>query len=167
LGYGLPCLRSTSNAYACSLRAVPCARQRTTLRGRITGSPWYRISSRENEVLPGCWAILGTRAASQTPRRMCVALTMTIDATVAFRAYGPLGIQNMFYFRGLHAAAHALACLRIAGAVADHRRQACFRVIRLDLLGRNSHPQDDKLKFRKPYRMLLLLRPTLPGRYHR
>jgi hypothetical protein len=30
-----------------------------------------------------------------------------------------------------------LACLRIAGAVAGHRRKAGFRVIRLDLLGRN------------------------------
>jgi hypothetical protein len=39
LGYGLPCLWSTSNACATSSRVVPCARQRTTLRGRVTGSP--------------------------------------------------------------------------------------------------------------------------------
>jgi hypothetical protein len=57
--------------------------------------------------------------------------------TVAFRVYGTLGIWNRLYFRGHHAAAHALACLRIADAVAGHRRKACFRVIRLDLLGRN------------------------------
>jgi hypothetical protein len=57
--------------------------------------------------------------------------------TVAFVTYGTLGIRNMFFFRGHHAAAHVLAYLRIADAVAGHRRQACFRVIRLDLLGRN------------------------------
>jgi hypothetical protein len=57
--------------------------------------------------------------------------------TVAFGAYGTVGIRNKFCFRGHHAAAHVLACLRIADAVAGHRRQACFRVIWLDLLGRN------------------------------
>jgi hypothetical protein len=76
---------------------------------------------------------------------------------VAFGAYGTLGIRNKFYLRGHHAAAHVLACLRIADAVAGHRRKAGFRVIRLDLLGRNSHPLDGNSEILEPYRLFLLL----------
>jgi hypothetical protein len=76
---------------------------------------------------------------------------------VAFGAYGTLGIRDMFYFRGHHAAAHVLACLRIAGAVAGHRRKAGFRVIRLDLLGRKLASAGRQFRNFGAYRMLLLL----------
>lgn len=132
LAFGLP--RTRALLLRASYRAHANARR---FGDGSPAPPRHRISSRRNEALPGCWIVLITRAASQTPRQMCVALAMTIDATVAFGAYGTLGIRYMFYFRGHHAAAHALACLRIADAVAGHRRKACFRVTRLGLLGRN------------------------------
>src|SRR5262249_11044294 len=81
LGYGLPCLRSTSKRVRCffARRAVRTRTHNASGSGhRLPATPDF-FFSRRNEALPGCWVILVTRAASQTPRRMYVALAMTID----------------------------------------------------------------------------------------
>ena len=69
---------------------------------------------------------------------------------MAFWTNDSLGTRNIRRFRGWLNSAHTLAYLRFAASVAGEHRQARFRVaLASNLLGRDSHPLDDKPNFMK------------------
>lgn len=91
--------------------------------GRDSGTghrlPAWPAFFKERRGLPGSWAVLVARAASQSPRRVLPLLPYVGGSAVAFGGAHPLGTRENRCFRGCHAAAHAPAYLRIADPVAE------------------------------------------------
>jgi hypothetical protein len=98
---------------------------------------------------------------------MYAALAMAIDVLLPSGPMEPWASGTCSIFEAttprlmyLHAYASPMPSPVTVARLASERSGSIFS-------GGISHPQDDELKFRELYRMLLLLRPTVPGRCHR
>ena len=79
---------------------------------------------RRDEDLPGYWAVLFVRAMVKHPAGYAAPSPLLLveeihaDGAIAFTEKRPLGIRNVYSFRGRSPMAHTLARLRFADLVA-------------------------------------------------
>jgi hypothetical protein len=126
---------------------------------------WPGHTRGRRQGLPGFWIVLFTRAAANYPAG-CMSLSPIFFCerhAMAFQKDQPLGTRNRNNFvagtpRLIVSRTYA-STRSLPAALQDSLPTRLGSV----LIGRDSHPLDDKLDFRKN-RILLPSRPALPGR---
>ena len=97
-----------------------CARERVVRRRRVTGSPRRRDVSRRGEGLPGYWAVLFVRAVVEHPAGYDPLLAHCTERPLLPSGNSaPSASGKTIGFGAACPTAHTLACLRIAGPVAE------------------------------------------------
>jgi len=149
-----------------------CLHQRAACRRVVTGSPSHRLCSRREEGLPGCWAVLFVRAASQPPRRVrrCPSPWRSVSTSfLSATSLQPSGL-NTPWAPGIRISRlespRPTRSRVYASAIPSPRSPqdslpTCWARA---LVGRASHPLDSEPSFMTSSHTLTPLGPALPGR---
>jgi len=108
---------------------------------------------RPNRGQPGVSQVTGSSSSnvprSTTPPRETPPRPLAVTLPAAFRVAEPLGFPERGRFRGCYHAAHLLVCLRINRPITGATARLTTDLPGWALVGRDSHPQDDKPNFMK------------------
>ena len=111
------------------------------------GPPPPQHSSWTVRGLPGYWTIRVPRAAAEDPAGTRPPSPVVGGVAYGLQGSGPPGLPARCVFGAKLRAAHGLACLRIPGAVTGARARLATDRRGCALVGRDSHPLDDRRNF--------------------